>query len=61
VIFEPIIPDTVTELAVIAPDFVVPGHCTGWRATHELARAMPEAYVQSGVGTTLRFRDGGLP
>jgi 7,8-dihydropterin-6-yl-methyl-4-(beta-D-ribofuranosyl)aminobenzene 5'-phosphate synthase len=59
-LFEPIIPDTVAELAAIGPDFVVPGHCTGWRATHELARAMPEAYVQSGVGTTLYFGDRGL-
>jgi 7,8-dihydropterin-6-yl-methyl-4-(beta-D-ribofuranosyl)aminobenzene 5'-phosphate synthase len=54
-LFEPIISDTIGALATIAPDVVVPGHCTGWRATHELARAMPEAYVQSGVGTTLHF------
>jgi 7,8-dihydropterin-6-yl-methyl-4-(beta-D-ribofuranosyl)aminobenzene 5'-phosphate synthase len=60
-LFEPIIPDTVAELAAIAPDVVVPGHCTGWRATHELARAMPEAYVQTGVGTTLHFAAEGLP
>jgi len=54
-LFEPIIPDTIGALAAMAPDFVVAGHCTGWRATHELARAMPSAYVQSGVGTTLHF------
>ena len=54
-LFEPIIPDTIGALAAIAPDLIVPGHCTGWRATHELARAMPAAYVQSGVGTTLHF------
>jgi 7,8-dihydropterin-6-yl-methyl-4-(beta-D-ribofuranosyl)aminobenzene 5'-phosphate synthase len=60
-LFEPIIPDTIAELAAIAPDVVVPGHCTGWRATHELARAMPDAYVQTGVGTTLHFGAGGLP
>jgi 7,8-dihydropterin-6-yl-methyl-4-(beta-D-ribofuranosyl)aminobenzene 5'-phosphate synthase len=60
-LFEPIIPDTMAELAAIAPDVVVPGHCTGWRATHELARAMPDAYVQTGVGTTLHFGAGGLP
>ena len=60
-LFEPIIPDTIAELAAIAPDIVVPGHCTGWRATHELARAMPDAYIQTGVGTTLRFGAGGLP
>ncbi len=58
VLFEPIIPDTIAELSAIGPTVVVPGHCTGWRATHELARAMPEAYVQSAVGTTLHFAAG---
>jgi len=54
-LFEPIIPRTIAELAAIGPDWVVPGHCTGWRATHELARALPDAYVQTSVGTTLHF------
>ena len=40
-LFEPIIPDTIGALAAIAPDVVVPGHCTGWRATHELAAPCP--------------------
>jgi len=55
VTFESIIPQTVAELARIAPAVVVPGHCTGWRATHELARALPDAYVQSSLGTRLHF------
>ncbi len=54
-LFEPIIPATIAELSAIAPDWVVPGHCTGWRATHELARALPDAYIQTSVGTTLHF------
>ena len=29
-LFEPIIPQTITELVAIGPDWVVPGHCTGW-------------------------------
>jgi 7,8-dihydropterin-6-yl-methyl-4-(beta-D-ribofuranosyl)aminobenzene 5'-phosphate synthase len=33
----------------------VPGHCTGWRATHELAHRLPNAYVQSSVGTRMHF------
>jgi 7,8-dihydropterin-6-yl-methyl-4-(beta-D-ribofuranosyl)aminobenzene 5'-phosphate synthase len=53
--FESIIPRTVSELARIAPAVVVPGHCTGWRATHELARALPGAYVQTGLGTKFHF------
>ena len=53
--FEPLIPPTLDELVAIGPDWVVPGHCTGWRAQHELARRLPEAYVQTSVGTLLRF------
>jgi 7,8-dihydropterin-6-yl-methyl-4-(beta-D-ribofuranosyl)aminobenzene 5'-phosphate synthase len=54
-VFEPIIPRTIAELQAIGPSVIVPGHCTGWRATHELARALPGAYVQTSVGTTLHL------
>jgi len=54
-IFEPIISRTIAELVAIGPDIIVPGHCTGWKATHELARQLPDAYVQTSVGTRLHF------
>ena len=54
-LFETIIPRTIAELITIGPDIIVPGHCTGWRATHELARQLPGAYVQTSVGTRLHF------
>jgi 7,8-dihydropterin-6-yl-methyl-4-(beta-D-ribofuranosyl)aminobenzene 5'-phosphate synthase len=54
-LFEPIIPRTVEELVRIGPDVIVPGHCTGWRATHELARQLPSSYIQTSVGTCLHF------
>lgn len=54
-VFEPIIPPTVAALEPIAPDVIVPGHCTGWKAVHEIARRMPKAFVPTAVGTTLRF------
>jgi 7,8-dihydropterin-6-yl-methyl-4-(beta-D-ribofuranosyl)aminobenzene 5'-phosphate synthase len=54
-IFEHLIPRTLDELATMAPRWLVPGHCTGWKATHEIARRLPEAYVQTSVGTRLRF------
>jgi 7,8-dihydropterin-6-yl-methyl-4-(beta-D-ribofuranosyl)aminobenzene 5'-phosphate synthase len=54
-LMEPFIPRTLAELATIAPSVVVPGHCTGWKATHELARQLPGAYIQSSVGTRLHF------
>jgi 7,8-dihydropterin-6-yl-methyl-4-(beta-D-ribofuranosyl)aminobenzene 5'-phosphate synthase len=52
-LFEPIIPATVAALKEINPRYVMPGHCTGWSATHQIARAMPEAFVPNSVGTTL--------
>jgi 7,8-dihydropterin-6-yl-methyl-4-(beta-D-ribofuranosyl)aminobenzene 5'-phosphate synthase len=54
-IFERLIPRTLDELAAIAPRWLVPGHCTGWKATHEIAHRFPEAYVQTSVGTQLQF------
>jgi len=51
-LFEPIIPDTIRELRQFAPSLIVPGHCTGWKATHAIAAALPQAFVQNSVGTT---------
>ncbi len=54
-LFESIIPRTISELGAIGPEIVVPGHCTGWKAAHELARQLPQAYLQTSVGTRLHF------
>jgi 7,8-dihydropterin-6-yl-methyl-4-(beta-D-ribofuranosyl)aminobenzene 5'-phosphate synthase len=54
-LFEPIIPQTVEALRAIAPEVVVPGHCTGWKAMNEVVNLLPQAYVQSNVGTRLHF------
>jgi 7,8-dihydropterin-6-yl-methyl-4-(beta-D-ribofuranosyl)aminobenzene 5'-phosphate synthase len=51
-LFERLIPDTVAALQAIGPRYLVPGHCTGWPAAFQLARAMPEAYLPNSVGTT---------
>jgi 7,8-dihydropterin-6-yl-methyl-4-(beta-D-ribofuranosyl)aminobenzene 5'-phosphate synthase len=50
--FEPIIEPTVAALQAMAPAVVVPAHCTGWRAQHRLAAALPDAFVPNAVGTT---------
>ena len=44
---------TVRDLAeLVAPRFVAPGHCTGWRAAAALANAFkPAGYAPSVVGT----------
>jgi 7,8-dihydropterin-6-yl-methyl-4-(beta-D-ribofuranosyl)aminobenzene 5'-phosphate synthase len=55
-LFEKIIPQTIEELREIAPDVIVPGHCTGWKAAHQMSRVLPEAYVQTSVGTHMLFQ-----
>ena len=46
----------VSALQEIGLRYIVPGHCTGWAATHRIAQAMPEAFIQNSVGTEFVFR-----
>lgn len=50
-LFEPVIPPTVAAMTEYAPSLLVPGHCTGWRAQHALAAALPDAWMQSSSGS----------
>lgn len=54
-LYEAIIPATVETLREIAPQVIVPCHCTGWRAIHALADAFPDAVLPSSVGTRYVF------
>ena len=54
-VFEPVILPTVAAVRELAPEFLVPGHCTSFRGQAAMATALPDAYVASTVGTTLRF------
>ena len=54
-LFEPVINDTVSALEQLAPDVIVPAHCTGWKATHAIARHLPGAFIQNSVGTTFHL------
>lgn len=54
-LFEPIISSVIESLRGFSPDFIIPGHCTGWRATHAIAAAFPEAFIQNSVGTRLEL------
>jgi hypothetical protein len=49
--FTPAIAPTVHALTELAPDLLAPGHCTGWRAQHALAAALPDSWIQSSSGT----------
>ena len=53
--FEPVIGPTVSALTEFDPSLLVPGHCTGWRAQHALAAALPEAWTQGSSGSSFRL------
>jgi 7,8-dihydropterin-6-yl-methyl-4-(beta-D-ribofuranosyl)aminobenzene 5'-phosphate synthase len=54
-LFEKIVAPTCDALADFAPDYLVPSHCTGWRATHAIAARFPEAFIQNSVGSRFAF------
>ena len=54
-LYESVIDPTVSALEDMSPDFLLPTHCTGWKAMHEIARRMPGAFIQNSVGTKLIF------
>lgn len=51
--FEPLIPMVLDDLAALGPAWVMPGHCTGWRAQQALATRFGQGYVASSVGAVL--------
>ena len=51
--FEPIISPTIQALKEFNPSVIVPQHCTGWKATHLIAREFPTAFIPNSVGTTM--------
>jgi 7,8-dihydropterin-6-yl-methyl-4-(beta-D-ribofuranosyl)aminobenzene 5'-phosphate synthase len=50
-LFAPVVGPTVDALAALAPDVIVPAHCTGRGATNAIAGALPDAFIQNCVGT----------
>src|SRR3954452_8562201 len=54
--FEPVIEPTVAAFTDLAPELVVAGHCTGWRAQHALAAALPDAWTAGSSGSSYRIR-----
>lgn len=53
---ESIIPETIEDLQEFGLQIIVPGHCTGWRATHKLVETFGESrVVPSAVGQRHSF------
>ena len=52
---EAVIEPTVSEMETIAPDWIVPMHCTGWNAINRFSRQMPDAFLLNSAGATYVF------
>jgi len=52
---EPVIGPTIGEMKKFGPEYIVPTHCTGWRAINHFAKEMPEQFILNTVGTTYIF------
>lgn len=58
-LFDSIIPPTVEAMKKIAPDYIIPLHCTGWKAITRFAEEMPGQFILNTVGTTYAFTGPG--
>jgi 7,8-dihydropterin-6-yl-methyl-4-(beta-D-ribofuranosyl)aminobenzene 5'-phosphate synthase len=54
-IYEEAIEPTIKELQRADPKYIVPCHCTGWKATNKIIEMMPEKFIQTSVGTSFNF------
>ncbi len=54
--FDPIIAPTIEEMKKIGPEFIIPMHCTGWKAIGQFAMEMPQQFVLNTAGTTYVFQ-----
>ncbi len=54
-IYEEAIEPTIKELQKADPDYIIPCHCTGWKAINKIIDLMPEKFIQSSVGTVFTF------
>lgn len=46
---------TTAYIKDLQPTYVIPSHCTGFQATSQFARQMPDAFIEGVVGATYRF------
>ena len=54
-LYEEAILPTVKALQDADPDYIVPCHCTGWKAVNTIISQMPEKYIPASVGTRFVF------
>jgi 7,8-dihydropterin-6-yl-methyl-4-(beta-D-ribofuranosyl)aminobenzene 5'-phosphate synthase len=54
-IYEEAIEPTLKELQKANPIYIIPCHCTGWKAINKIIDVMPGKFIQSSVGTIFTF------
>jgi len=54
-IYEEAMNPTIEEIRNADPEYIIPCHCTGWKATNKIIDLMPDKFIQSAVGTTFTF------
>lgn len=54
-IFEPIIKPTIEEMKKLEPEYIVPMHCTGWKAMNDFEKEMPGQFILNSTCTTYQF------
>ncbi len=52
-LFESIIEKTIDELKKIAPEVIVPMHCTGWEAVKWFSEEFPSSFILNSVGSRI--------
>ena len=57
----PAVAPTVDALRAAEPRLLVAGHCTGWRAQHALAAALPDAWLPGSSGSTYHLTAATVP
>ncbi len=53
--YEESIPSTIEALKNFNPRYIIPCHCTGWKAANEIIKSMPEKFIQTSVGSIFCF------
>ena len=51
-----VVESTIEEMKKIAPNFIIPMHCTGWNAINRFSIEMPDQFILNSVGTTFIFQ-----
>ena len=53
---ENLIDPTISEMKAINTEYIIPMHCTGWKAINRFSQEMPGQFILNSVGTTYIFQ-----